>query len=50
MAEEKNVKENRVEISMDDLEQVTGGTMRNQIRTKQTTDISEETLEQLNKN
>ena len=50
MAEEKNVKENRVEISMDDLEQVTGGTMRNQICTKQTTDISEETLEQLNKN
>lgn len=50
MAEEKNIKENAAEISMDDLEQVTGGTMREQIRTKQTTNISEETIEQLNKN
>lgn len=50
MAEEKNVKENKAEVSMEDLEQVTGGTMREQIRTKQTTDISEETIAQLNKN
>lgn len=50
MAEEKNRRGNEAEISMDDLEQVTGGTMREQIRTKQTTDISEETIAKLNKN
>ena len=47
MSEEKNVEIQEEELDLDDLEQVSGGSLRD-TRKKKTTDVSDSTLEQLN--
>lgn len=47
MKEEKNQVNVTEELDLDDLEQVSGGTMHN-IKKKPTTDVSQETIQQMN--
>ena len=47
MSEEKNVEVQEEELDLEDLEQVSGGSLRD-TRKKKTTDVTGSTLEQLN--